>query len=492
MSVAQQNARLIRTAAANPIEMDRLIRVQVLEGVLGVRFNFYRGNWRKAFIDAQAKIPNMDPQWVDRENTGLWQGLMFGIRGPLKSSPVRVQEDDEDIAARMLAGLNADEDINSRGSAFYQAGVKDADRVSEGKIRPNSFINRAKWMGAQRALDVINKAKTEYKNLGKEVKQVAENEDDYTTEPSGQDTAQDKRDALLNLLFDQESRAGKLMRQWLSDKSSQFGRPGEIVQQLIDSGADTNREAAAALGLSEASISNALKVMITKVSQMPLPQALDRELDLMMETEQLGYRGLTASSHFIAVKELPTPVQKALRSIGYRSRDIDVRPSTSYNMLTSGGDGSRGFAVAVNLTTGESRATYGDWGGSNPFSQRQVDVDDRERPLPQDNVIIKGTSGNFVWAYLMVHPNNLQALLPAPDETLSDDEHKVLSILDRLQSGYRGDAFAQHQLGRYVASNPLIQGLAQKGLVAIRGNGLAITTEGKNQAKAGKWAHFNP
>ncbi len=494
-TVAQNNAFRIRKAAANPVEMDRLIRTQVLEGVLGVKFNFYRGNWRRAFLDAQRKLPTMDPQWVDRENTGLWQGLLFGIKGPLMSSPVRLPEEAEDIAARMLAGLTADEEINPRGSAFYQAGVKDRDRVEAGAIRPNSFINRCKWMGAQRALDTVNKAKTEFKNLGREIRQVSESEDEQTVEPSSQDSNQaaDKRDMFFNLLFDQESRAGKMLRSWLTDKSSQFGRPGEIVQQLIDSGADTNREAAAALGVSEASISNALKVMINRISQTPLPPALNRELDLMAETEQLGYRGMTASQGtYIEVKDLPLPVQKVLRDLGYRRKDINVQPATSYSMRGSASDGQRAFAVAVNLTTGQSKATYGDWGGSNPFSQRQVDLDDLVRPLPPDNVVIKGNSGQGVWAYLLINPENLQNLLPSPEESLTVKERAALGIISRLISGYRSEYFAQYRLGPYNPGNPLLQGLAQKGLLKLRANGVMITTEGKNQSRVGNWAYWNP
>lgn len=496
MSVAHQNAVMIRKAAANPVEMDRLIRTQVLEGVMGVRFNFYRGNWRKAFLDAQKQIPALDPQWVDRENTGCWQGLMFGIQGPLKSSPVRMQEDAEDIAARMLAGLTVSDDMNPKGSPFYMAGINGRDRIKAGTVRPNSLINRLKWIGAQRAIDSVNKAKTEFKNLGKEIKQNTETEDDYTTEPSSQDSVQtgDKRDALMNLLFDNESRAGKMLRSWLTDKASQFGRPGEIVQQLIDSGADTNREAAAALGVSEASISNALKVMITRVSQMPLPPALNRELDLAMETEQLGYRGLTASGRgsYMAIRELPQPVQRALKDLGYAKKDINVQSATEYDMRVSAGDGRRGFAVAVNLGTGQSKATYGDWGGSNMFSSRQVDLDDRRRPLPPNNVVIKGTSGNGVWAYLLINPENLQDLLPSPAEALSNEEHAALSIIRGLKSGYRSEYFDRHRLGKYHPSNPLIQGLAQKGLVDVRANGLMITTEGKNQSLLGNWAYWNP
>lgn len=195
------------------------------------------------------------------------------------------------------------------------------------------------------------------------------------------------------------------------------------------------------------------------------------------------WRKKKAGSIHVPLKDLPDVFRKALREVSYNKRDIEIKPATSYSLMDSGGDGQKGFAVAVNLQTDQYKITWGSWGGSNAFNPRNhVDMDDTNRTLPPDSAVIKGTSGSYTWAYILIHPSNLQGLLPEDSGTaLSQKELHALNILGGIKPGYRAEEFRDKGLGRYSPDNPLIQGLIEKGLVALKGGGLQITTEGKNK-----------
>lgn len=182
---------------------------------------------------------------------------------------------------------------------------------------------------------------------------------------------------------------------------------------------------------------------------------------------------------YIQVSSLPTTLQNALASVGFHRKDISVSAKERYDVACAGGDGMRGFTMAVNLATGEKQISHGSWGGANMFNPNNaVDLDTTSRELPEDFAIVKGHEGGSVYASVYVHPSNLQKFLPAPIE-ISEQERSALRCC-AYKSGYRAEAFNQAGLGIYGKSNPVIQSLAKKGLVKISGTGISLTTEGKN------------
>lgn len=189
-----------------------------------------------------------------------------------------------------------------------------------------------------------------------------------------------------------------------------------------------------------------------------------------------------ANDMHVQVRELPVFVQRELKNLGYGRRDIRVEAKSTISLLDSGGDGFQGFALVMNLVTGESKLYQGSWGGPNPWAKANpVDSDDRQHPIPMNGAVIKGWRGGGrpVYAVLYVNPDNMAALLPAPVD-LTPQEDMALAIIQGLKPGYRGEYFERHDLGVYNAQNPVLKSLVQKGLVKATGAGIQITTEGKN------------
>jgi hypothetical protein len=186
----------------------------------------------------------------------------------------------------------------------------------------------------------------------------------------------------------------------------------------------------------------------------------------------------------VAVREIPPSVQSVLKELGYGSRDIEVQPGTKFTIAGMSGDGYRAFWCIVNLETGKHHIEWGSWGGPNMFNPKNpVDLDETPRTLPPGAVVIEGTKGGGhpVYARIIAHPENLK-LLSAPKEGpgLTDKEKSALNIVGGTISSYRADSFARAGLGKYAPTNPILQSLAQKGLVRITGVGVQITTAGKN------------
>ena len=191
-------------------------------------------------------------------------------------------------------------------------------------------------------------------------------------------------------------------------------------------------------------------------------------------------RGVT-----ISVNELPPIVLEALRSVHYGRRDIEVSPKSSYSVSAASGDGSQAFTIAVNLKTNRFQIEKGSWGGANIFNPRNpVDLDDAPRSLPPNSVIIQGhESSRPTFAHIYVHPSNMPLFISDTGETLTKEEQKAINIISGIMSGYRQKEFLREDLGNYKADNPLIQSLAQKGLVKITGSGIKITIKGQNHRK---------
>lgn len=186
----------------------------------------------------------------------------------------------------------------------------------------------------------------------------------------------------------------------------------------------------------------------------------------------------------VAVRDLPPGLQTALKRLGFRGRDISVRADATPSMSDSGGDGTRGFFQVVDILNGRVlHETEGSWGGPNMFSQKPMDkLDAAPYSLKPGQAAIKGHTGGRMWAYIMYHPSDKDTILPVKDSvSLTPAEKTALNVLS-FTSAYRADAWRREDLpGRYEISNPLIQGLISKGLVATNKAGaLMLTTAGKN------------
>ena len=197
------------------------------------------------------------------------------------------------------------------------------------------------------------------------------------------------------------------------------------------------------------------------------------------------------STEHMDVKKLPPTLLPALRAIGYNKPSIAVETTKGYYLTGSSGDGTRNIAVAVNLATGAFKVELGSWGGANPFEKRQVDMDEKVRPIPTNFAIIKGTNqgSKTLFARILVSPENMQKMLPASSgeaEEISEQEKLVLGIIGGIKSSYRREYFDRKNLGPYASSNPLLQDMQKKGWIKISGVGIQITTSGKNMREKHK------
>jgi len=181
----------------------------------------------------------------------------------------------------------------------------------------------------------------------------------------------------------------------------------------------------------------------------------------------------------VLVKELPDVLRKALKDVGYRSRDIAVVPQALVSLNPYAGDGERGFAVLVNLATGATKTVQGDWGGYSPVGKPSIDQDRGEHPLPRDGVAIVGSSGGRgTYATIYVHPDSVVPLLPGAVE-MTDREAGILRSM-AMTSSYRKELFADMKV-----QPGEVDALVERGWIARNKAGaLSLTTAGKNAASA--------
>jgi hypothetical protein len=174
---------------------------------------------------------------------------------------------------------------------------------------------------------------------------------------------------------------------------------------------------------------------------------------------------------------LPGVLRKALKDVGYRSRDISVVPQVRVNLNPYAGDGERGFAVLVNLSTGATKTVHGDWGGYSPAGGPSIDRDRGEHPLPRDGVAIVGSSGGRgTYATIYVHPDSVVPLLPG-DVEMTDREAGILRSMG-YTSSYRKELFADMKV-----QPSDVDALVKRGWIARNKAGaLSLTTAGKNAA----------
>lgn len=180
---------------------------------------------------------------------------------------------------------------------------------------------------------------------------------------------------------------------------------------------------------------------------------------------------------YMQVKDLPDALKNALASVGYSRADIDIKVSETGSLLSSGGDGRRGFAILVNMSTNEYKTHWGSWGGSNMFSpDNQVDNNDQSYPIPENGAVINGSTGEKVYATITISPANAAKLLPTTG-IVSDREADILKIFKSYTSKYRKEYLTRHNV-----TEDEIKSLASRGYLKVNKVGIQITTEGKNLA----------
>jgi len=185
----------------------------------------------------------------------------------------------------------------------------------------------------------------------------------------------------------------------------------------------------------------------------------------------------------VDVKELPTAVQLALKSLEYHCRNIEVCPQETVSpFVGGGGDGYKGFFTVIDLQQNKHETIWGSWGGANPWSAPKatlVDQDSKERPIPPTQMFLKGEIGGrerSPFATLYMHPSRLAPLLPAPQEPLSPRETLVFAIFAQIRGGCRKEYLENH-----AVRPEEVDSLANKGLLKkSKANSVQLTLLGKN------------
>jgi hypothetical protein len=174
------------------------------------------------------------------------------------------------------------------------------------------------------------------------------------------------------------------------------------------------------------------------------------------------------------VRDLPTSLQRALSSVGYGRPDIGIRTALEESVACPGGSGYCGFAVIVDMSTGETRKLVGSWGGANMFNQdNRVDLDTQPHTMLPNVAVITGHIGGDrpTYATITIHPDNTVKMLPAVTELTTEEAYTLTAF------GYIGE-YRKRMLARHGSA---LDTLVSKGLVKRNKAGAcSITTEGRN------------
>ena len=182
---------------------------------------------------------------------------------------------------------------------------------------------------------------------------------------------------------------------------------------------------------------------------------------------------------YVKVKELPESLQKALNECGYRKADVQVLIKEMESVFSSGGNGYRGFASLVNISTGETKLMHGSWGGANPFNPtNQVDLNDNDYTIPKDIAVIRGFSGGAsgsTHATVTISPLNILPSLQGGSD-VSEEEKRLLAVMRSYTPAYRKPYLD--------AAKDMVDSLVERGYIKRSKNGaLSLTTDGKSAAE---------
>jgi hypothetical protein len=176
---------------------------------------------------------------------------------------------------------------------------------------------------------------------------------------------------------------------------------------------------------------------------------------------------------YIQVASLPETLQRTLKNLGYNKKDIECRIVESVEYSNSAyANGWRGSSTMVNLSTGESQTLESSWGGDNIFSKNAMDKSLPPAVLPEGFALIKLQSSDKVFGSLYLNPKNI---LPCLNQTnsLSREQYIVLKAVSTLIPSHRKAYYEKHAA--------ILPSLFEAGWLIKKGNGISISTEGKNQ-----------
>jgi len=192
----------------------------------------------------------------------------------------------------------------------------------------------------------------------------------------------------------------------------------------------------------------------------------------------------------VLVADLPSSLQRALRSVGYARKDIRAEVGPTFTAPAAYGSGHRAQAMVVELATGRMEGVVGSWGGANPFEQHAIDVGG-ESTLPSGFAALTSSMTGY-WT-LHLNPANAAKWLGSGTSEVSPREAWILGSFAGLTSAGRKDEFSRHGRGQEPSPEE-IGTLAARGYLKVNKAGaVQITTAGKNQAGlAGRRPDFVP
>ena len=182
---------------------------------------------------------------------------------------------------------------------------------------------------------------------------------------------------------------------------------------------------------------------------------------------------------YVPVKTLPDCLQSVLKSVGYYGADLKVETAEVFTPTGAYGDGYRALTVALDLNTGESKQTTGDYGGGWGITAQDRAAQNNEQvKIPEGAIFLSVQSGPKVFVTAYAAPSTFVPYLPKEKIEVSYLEKCVLFAHRAYKSSYRQEYYNEKGISDV---GPLIASLAVKGFLKVNKAGSSqITTEGKN------------
>lgn len=116
-------------------------------------------------------------------------------------------------------------------------------------------------------------------------------------------------------------------------------------------------------------------------------------------------------TYFVKVTNLVSTLEYALKEIGYKKEQIELKGAKSYHIRQQAPDGAQGFTCAVCLKTGSYKMGLGCVTDDDYFYDNSVDYDTSHKPMNPDIAIVKGIRNKEkVVAYVVLHQDLFDVL----------------------------------------------------------------------------------
>lgn len=182
---------------------------------------------------------------------------------------------------------------------------------------------------------------------------------------------------------------------------------------------------------------------------------------------------------YVPVKTLPDCLQSTLKGVGYYGADLKIEAAETFTPTGAYGDGYRALTVAIDLSTGESKQTKGDYGGGWGLTAQDKAAQNNEQVnIPEGAVFLSVQSGPKVFVTAYVHPSTFAPFLPKEKAEIPYLEKCVLFAHRAYKSSYRQEYYSEKGISDV---GTIVANLANKGYLKVNKAGSSqITTEGKN------------